>query len=827
MFNTNETSPIMTVHRKISGAHRENSLYHFVFDHHATVFNDQYRLSFSKPSRIREAIYIDVPLNSDLQSPFPGYSLVEQHLTIDKVVKSEASSLSKKYSPAHATLIYEQADERRVVHVYYNRHGHLIDMQAKSYLKLMMSAGVEFPINLAEKKLIHTQSLSCHGLLTEVLEKKSNKYLELYQQSFEQDQALAMAYTTNNLETILQKTQDLKSIVQQLSRYSDTKQDGRSFFLSNMLEVGLLNKSASDVHQVDKNLSGTQEEIISIPKAIQHPDKSSPKKIRQEQRIAAEKTTITALVQNINTYHGAMTTGMMQRNEEQVCRIWLELQPKLRQLHSLFMTFEFDSALSKNDKKFINQQRSSLLVDENGFANYFKDRVLDGDLNSVSTLYPLWIESVNARDMFHTVIQMIIKSTSSDYCEHKWVPIADYFYEHSDIYRSIFRVNKCIFTYNNKTQSGMGCLYGMFINNNLSGFRLALRQGVSPHDVQFILGEKTFNALQMLILFFSKNPNIAFVMTLCEHGASMEFSRNWCSETSRSLIKHSSNIKSNVLKPFGQPNTHELDDAIAPLHEIDQALTLAMQTNGYLYPELISRLALASDAACLFMNASSLVSSNEFGIRFLSPSLSLRRQVFESSESCLDEIRWAIQNPRADHNKVSFAFYLNSPSPMTIEMSSLIHSLAFLLGQARTSYSALPLAEQRAIRSKLMIPKDGTLLETMIAYRAAQLAYDAMGVPMYEDQDVMVKLFCMIAVNVKKVDISISNRGYYNAKAFLESLPATDLERHNVIYQQICKKIEIIDRELVGISMFKETQGQAQKATELPELDTSSAYSNK
>ncbi len=778
-----DDSSMTIVSREKNGTYRENSLYNFMMDNLSTRPLADYLTHVSRGER--QALYIELrPVAEQSEAIFPGFKLVRQHLSVDQCVINESSPLSRSFSPSHGTFEYENAIERRVVHAYFNRHGQFIDFRLKSYEigpeKKVSGVGVKQPISDRERKLIREQALPCQVLLMELLNQKSNAYIALYQDSFKLDEELSLANASKDFKTAIRKAEQLITLTSALSRYNDTKEDGRTINLTHML-ASLNEQLTATPVKVGKQITpDVENKLMSLPV------KSGKKKSSPELKQQALRTQIELLVHEVVS----LTAPMRDCN---VCIQVVEVEEKLRELDTLFLCLEFNGN-GNEFQTFIHQQRAQLPVDKN-LSDYFKGRVLAGDSDGVRILYPTFSQHLN---MFQLCDQLISAIQNAPEQCMQLIEIADYLYEHSEIYRSIISLKGQMLNYSTESQTGFGFLFDLFKRNNLSAFRMALRHGVSTDSIQYMRRTNMFNSLQTLIIFYKINPNLNFIGSLIEYGAQMYLpmvkGQIASPDFLKQMVKKSPDLKSTLHNKVKlvESNSDELGQNFDKLKKIDHALSLACDNQSP--PDLIIELAQHSSPEILLLEASNYLNLKVFITRFI-PTKKLEWKIFPGRDECdaytlIPEI---IQNPSSGQG-CCFVFYLKS-GITTQEVQALYTCTNHLLTKAMEGISLLELNEQRQIMKNFTTRAGdykhlNNYKDAIFCYKAAQMVYTTMKNPSALDHYEMARHFVLVAVLVKEKFPSQSFQAYYSqANEFLKYIPDSEFKQiEHMPFIQVVKR---------------------------------------
>jgi len=763
----NDDSSTVIVGRKMNGTIRENSLYHFLMDHLKTEPLINYRVDVSRGDR--RVLYVRMQVGANAITIFPGFKLTGQHLSIDQCVINEKSPLAKNFSPMHATLEYTRENESIIVHAYFKRNGQFNTFNAKTYSmeNSIKTNGIPRVISDQEKKLIRDQAVPCQTLLMDLINQKHNRHIALYNESFILDDELSDAIRLNDSALAIEKAENLRAVASKITRYNDLKQDGRTNYLNRKL-------ANFNGNLVSENIVNHEE---SVPFITNSPKQENPSKqtvrkkvkqsSRQEDSNHSIKNQIDLLVQEV------------------IDHPLIKMESKLQELYSLFLLLDINSHNNEN-KAYILQQRLKLPVDRR-FSDYFNDMVLAGDVETVSVLYPKLSERTDMLEVCSNLISAIQKNPGN--CEGL-ISVADFFYEHSEIYRSfIITKNQMIPVLKNPDMPAVGLLLDFFQKNNLPAFNMALRHGVSPDSPQYFSNGIKFNALKSIIHCYHKNPQVSFVHSLIESGAQVDISGEQPREHEAQVIRVSKN--SDLF--LGSEN-NKIFKNNSRVSEKNNALMYAISIHSKSYPDLILELCQHVTVDVLLSEAKFLMRSDEFDSRFVGTSNKSGRMLFCNIPECDEYTKELIQS----HSGAGccFLYYMDTMSLMnTKNERMLFESANHLLVKAQEIFSDMTPNEQTQIITTLtQQAREQDDFNAMASYEAAQLAYTMISEPSLSNHQAMALLYLFMIKRGKEFcDTSL----YCDwAVVFLRSLPLDELAKiagASVVIQLI-KQIEVMCR---------------------------------
>ena len=776
------------VNQAIHGTYRENSLYHFLMDHLSTTLLSSYRVDHSRGDR--QALYIDLPVPEDDVSIFSGFKLMRQHLSVDQYILNQSSPLSRYFSPTHGTFEYENSSERWVARAYFNRLGQFIDFKLKCYPMNQPHTvgieGVERLMNAHEKKRLREHAEPCQALLQQLLNEKSREYIALYQSSFQLDEELSQAVASKKLAFARLKAHELIQLTSKLTRYNDTQEDGRTGYLTRMLATLNDTPASQSMEQSQPTTSDVEPELSLTARM------SLQAKVSQKTTRAGLTEEIVCLVDHVVRLTQAM-------HDHRICQQVLVVEPQLRALDDLFLLLELN-AKDHAVKTWIDEQRKRLPTNKT-MGDYFNDCMLAGDLESVSILFPTFSQRSNLYQLSSMLISTIKSNPPHG---EQLIRIADYFYEHSEIYRSCITLQSQLFSYSPETQLGYGLLFGFFKAAHFDAFSLALRHGVSPDASHVMKGARLFNLLQALILYYEINPNLDYIHAAFEYGAQVDLPKVRCEARPQADRKKTFKDSAAHLMSVSETNAllveqdqKEMHLEYNKLHQINHALTLACQLCSMSHSDLIHAVAQHSSPEMALLETARLLIRTAFNTRFIAVFDYLHSKILRDKNDCDAYTKDILERPLT-HHRCCFLFYMN-PGITTPAQQHLFDSAKHLLARSVESYAGLEVDEQRRIIKNLtdraIQLKDSNEHTAAIAcYKAVQLAYTMISNPSAYDHQVMVHSFAQIATLIKaKYSSLVSCQEYYSQVGdFLRYLPAAEFEpiKDLPVVKFVLKKIE-------------------------------------
>ncbi len=169
----------------------------------------------------------------------------------------------------------------------------------------------------------------------------------------------------------------------------------------------------------------------------------------------------------------------------------------------------------------------------------FEEHVLSGNLEWVDTHY----EQVETN---HALIGQISLNLlrklqgASNESAKTLVPVANFLYEHSGVYRAQLKSIVTNVAYDKARQLTTGFLHPFLINKNLAGFKIVLAHQFPLNSIQLTYNAIAFNALQMtLMLYENDETSLPFVEELMKYNAVLppENTENYWYASAKRFIK--------------------------------------------------------------------------------------------------------------------------------------------------------------------------------------------------------------------------------------------------------------------------------------------------
>ena len=137
-------------------------------------------------------------------------------------------------------------------------------------------------------------------------------------------------------------------------------------------------------------------------------------------------------------------------------------------------------------------------------------------------LFRFFAQKIDIAQSFKQLISAIVENTEPSKTEAR-IRVADFFYEHSEEYRSMIvllqQISGC-FQSEDGAIDEFSKLIGTFMENNVHAFRMLLRHGFSPEGIQYSCGDLShmYTTFSAIVTLFPNNPNIEFCQALLDIG---------------------------------------------------------------------------------------------------------------------------------------------------------------------------------------------------------------------------------------------------------------------------------------------------------------------
>ena len=752
-------------------SYRENSLYWFVMENLTDEVLAKHIIDHGMQSD-RRVVYIKLPPSTELPPVFSGFICKEQHLSIDQSFRTDASPLSSGFSPSHLTMIYENTTTRHFIHVYFNRHGQLLNTQIKSALcRQTIAEAHDVPFDNTMQALIYKHAVPCQELVKTLINRKAQIYSELTAKYHIKERELSILLLNldhaSEKNEALHKITELQTLIETQNRYNDMKEisgsqlDTLAARLHSMQDIAPVTVSASS--------SVVVESPLTILSAIPASASQASASYAPISAVRALMTRVQNLVENIN---------QCWENTSDKHRAILEIQPLVVELDLQILDLQFNHA-SKKVKHFIEYQQAQLIF-HTKLPNYFREKMLQGDLAAVSALYDSIDTQYDISDFFSTFL-VFFEKCSDLALNHKLATIAEFFYSKSEQYRSGVTCLSMMFHFNPEKEAGHGVLLRLFISNNLPFFRLLLQQGVLPKEGQYLYQMKPFNALHSLVLHFHLNPDPAFINALFDYGATVEslpcnvaiLHANMHSDMTKKISKSSHcTILSRL--PDSTNINQTLQSFMLTLHQINHAFVLAIKL-GF-SPELIEILAPLTDIETIFKQLSAMLNDPMFSSRILYFSTTSQPLILPSLEATNRVSSERIMNT-SDANRIGLLFFLSQKTATNKAQDSIYATAQFLLSMISDQFLLLPIEKQRAFithwkdKARTFL-QAGNIALANEANIMALLANSLIRSPVFVDDEMMLRLFCIKNEIVMRSNPEVGAGYYRQALAFVTSLPS-------------------------------------------------------
>ena len=483
-----------------------HGLYNFLADNLSEIKHHKI-----KPSKNPEhpAFYISLPW---VNVKNKTWKMKEQHITIERDVDTKQDFLS----PSHFTLCFEHTADARIlykIHVYFDNTANFNG----TILKTTLTSDLE-PLDLTDEDIRKLAQAGQH-ILFELIQLKANKFIEIVQKIEQVDHELQtqlhnpkeIKYNSDKYNTVQLITSDYIQLLLKHDRYQDDDiRDNWDYFyhLSDALKI--LEETPKRPH-IQRTEPAPTERLNAVIETLE-----TQPAIRNNLHEENEKEVIYTLLEQVKLGQGSKDIASL-----------IQYSNNLEKLNQALVIYD----LTHNDEAFVAQIKLELPKNVHDLASLFYESALEGDLETLQSIFENITLKINLLDLFEKVLFTI--EMQPKHCDHL-IPIANYFFEHSELYRSyvLFRflhthVDTPVYLANMRTATTVPLLKSnllaqMFLKDHISAFALYLRHGLSPLGCHSWCGRAGFNALQTLLLldYCKTNPE-PYINLLFEHGAVM------------------------------------------------------------------------------------------------------------------------------------------------------------------------------------------------------------------------------------------------------------------------------------------------------------------
>ncbi len=723
-------SNFTTVTQKISGTIRENSLYHFVRENPGCLTDFVLEEANTES---RHVLYLTPNPGACEQPLFRGIEPMESHLSIDKLFSRENARHADGFGPAHWTVSYEELR----LHVYFNVRGDILDIHIKSDLDSSYLAFSE-----TEQRQIVEQTKSVQAMLQGIISHKQKAYLDLQSALIDKETELSCA---SNLDVYLEKGHAYLDIIGKINRYCDTERMQQGIHVQRIMAQKQAEHQAKAALSKEKNTRDAVPQEMSDEISIVEKSTTETAGISTAPKLEHLKNELKAVVEEVKTCH--------ERGENSP----VHLIPLLYQVEyiSLDITFLAQNKVEKQaSQKYIKKQKAKLPVTLQSFSQEFERKLYDGDVEYIRENYAQIAEITKLAPVFFAFIYKLSDESSNPDLESRRLAVAEYLYEHSELYRSALDLQSRILQANVE-QVGYGLLIDCFIKNKLKAFKMFLRQGVSPETDQFMCNAQFLNALQGVTFLFSKNTDISFVEALLEHNAPltqvrfkrithMAFMHDICAKSSAKKLK-----KFEAMHPQGESEI--LKQLFKDVVEDNHALKTAARLYVLQFPALFKLLASQTEPVVLYEILGNLLNDS---------AVITRSAIDPSGETDLH-----------------FLFFKNNDSTKTEEEKlNLFESIRYVIAAAQAKVSELELNEQRKLIKVLTQKAEevgrGDWEKAFTLLKAALLAYTSQSDKTNGDDTNAYRIYMRIAQIIKPYHPRAAEVEEMRARQFLTGICA-------------------------------------------------------
>ncbi len=755
-------------------SYRENSLYYFLLDHANDPVLSGYRIDKSL-NDARHVIYIRLTPSIELPTVFPGFRCVEQHLSIDQRVKKD----TVLFSPSHLTMIYENSQTRYIIHAYFNRHAALIHIEIKCiHLEDGSIKTIDAPTIENTRFLIYQHAHQSQQLLKQLIDRKAQVYSALITQYHSKERQLSdlLQDLTDALNTnqALIMIDELQTILTTINHYHDLHEMTGSAQLTELSDrLTHLHKKPDAVISTQTMLEATRLDDDSMSMLL--PSTTTAPTITQ---VSVKQELTNRLKKQVDVINE------LWENTPDKQQALIQCDQLLKEFKEGILDLELNHP-SKQVKNLIKKLLKKLTIHE-AILDYFEEIIANGNLDAVLFTYNYVVNHYNLIPVFFKFLQDIESCTDASLTD-SLIKIAEFFYEHSEQYRSAVICSNARFTYIPEKKSACGRLLRLFLKDNIKVFNLFLQQGTLPEEAQLMCHQIGFNALQSIIVCFYYNPNPKFIHALLSIGAQMEITSSLGSILPLAMQQTTpSNKASNTLNL-----TYE---EMVRSSRINKMFDLAMDTPSNCL--LIETLLPYTCPTTIMVHVGSLLTGRAFGFLLVSGSSSIKPLLLPDRNTAIQIIQ---ESNKKNSGEIRFYFCRVN---FDEKYNELYTTCQILLSYIVDHFPRLDIDKQRNFiehwKSKAKEHLQNKQVEkTQTAIVTAQLANTLIPKRTYHDDEMMLRLFCLSAewtTTTTKPEFKAPM--YKQALDFANALPDARKEPliQSALYKYIHSKVDVSDR---------------------------------
>ena len=462
----------------------------------------------------RSSCYIAIPA---LPYNSSTWYIAEQHLTIERDIDRKFSFLSH----SHFTMCFKNKKlENRLykIHVYFDAMGNFNNTIKKSVYGQNQIV-LETPVELSDDDILQHAIRAQHTLFT-IMDMKNNRYLSLMSQATRFDKMLyeqfenkdALKENKAQLNNVREYTKQYMDCLSRMQRYHDDAQYDWHYLERLSQALSLLDTIQSQDVQTQAIPALSVEQSVSMDHMSCIAEATLP---LQKRQIQAEKNSVEE--REVIDQKTVILEELLTQNSQDIQHILkgINIAQSIRQDLCIY-TLLHD--VPKGDEWI--KRIEYLLLSITDVPSLFERYIFNGDRENVQYMYENTQVKINFLDLFERMFIHMEQSTEN---AERLMPIAEYFYESSELYRSY-----AYFWIGNMqveigiTSASVRCnrLVYMFAMDNVQAFALYAKHGPSPSACHLIIGELGLNALQAIIFYGNEQVNLMpYITILFRQGA--------------------------------------------------------------------------------------------------------------------------------------------------------------------------------------------------------------------------------------------------------------------------------------------------------------------